>query len=57
MIETFGDSSELADELIAFVVDGPKRATAGLVAEFERFRVVWPAELDQPISAPPHLSG
>lgn len=34
-VETFGDSPELADELIAFVVDGPKRATAGLVAEFE----------------------
>lgn len=34
-VDTFGDSPELADELIAFVVDGPKRATAGLVAEFE----------------------
>jgi uncharacterized protein YhfF len=33
-VECFGDSPELADELIAFVLDGPKRATAGLVAEF-----------------------
>lgn len=29
LIEAFGDSVELADELIALVVDGPKRATAG----------------------------
>lgn len=34
VVECFGDSPELADELIAFVVDGPKRATAGLVAEY-----------------------
>lgn len=34
VVEAFGDSPELADELIAFVVDGPKRATAGLVADF-----------------------
>ncbi len=34
VVEAFGDSPELADELIAFVVDGPKRATAGMVAEF-----------------------
>lgn len=33
-VEWFGDSPELADELLAFVLDGPKRATAGLVAEF-----------------------
>ena len=32
--EMFGDSPELADELLQFVVDGPKRATAGMVAEF-----------------------
>jgi len=31
----FGDSVELADELIALVLDGPKRATAGSVAEDE----------------------
>jgi|RhiMetdeSRZDD1v2_1073273.scaffolds.fasta_scaffold1157809_1 uncharacterized protein YhfF len=34
-VEPFGDSVELADELIALVVDGPKRATAGAVAEYE----------------------
>jgi uncharacterized protein YhfF len=32
--EAFGDSPELADELLAFVLDGPKRATAGMVADF-----------------------
>jgi len=31
----FGDSVELADELIELVLDGPKRATAGSVAEYE----------------------
>jgi uncharacterized protein YhfF len=35
-VEHFGDSAELADELLALVVDGPKRATAGSVAAFER---------------------
>ncbi|MDU0312497.1 ASCH domain-containing protein [Phycicoccus sp. M110.8] len=34
VVACFGDSPELADELIAFVVDGPKRATAGLVAGY-----------------------
>lgn len=33
MVEPFGDSAELADELIALVVDGPKRATASAVAD------------------------
>lgn len=33
-VACFGDSPEQADELIDFVVDGPKRATAGLVAEY-----------------------
>jgi len=32
----FGDSPEMADELAHLVLDGPKRATAGLVLEFER---------------------
>ena len=32
--ECFGDSAELADELIDLVLHGPKRATAGLVADF-----------------------
>jgi uncharacterized protein YhfF len=31
----FGDSKELADELGLLVLHGPKRATAGLVHEFE----------------------
>jgi uncharacterized protein YhfF len=35
VIECFGDSPELADELLAFVTDGPKRATAGAVAEYQ----------------------
>jgi ribonuclease BN (tRNA processing enzyme)/uncharacterized protein YhfF len=33
-VECFGDGPALADELIAFVTDGPKRATASLVAAF-----------------------
>lgn len=32
--EYFGDSPELADELLGLVLHGPKRATAGAVAEF-----------------------
>ena len=32
----FGDSPELADKLADLVLNGPKRATAGLLAEFER---------------------
>jgi uncharacterized protein YhfF len=32
----FGDSPGLADELAYLVLNGPKRATAGLVLEFER---------------------
>lgn len=31
----FGDTVELADELIALVIDGTKRATAGAVAGYE----------------------
>ena len=33
-VEAFGDSVELADELLDLVLNGPKRATAGLVADF-----------------------
>ena len=33
--DQFGDSPELADELIELILDGPKRATAGMLAEFE----------------------
>jgi uncharacterized protein YhfF len=42
VVEPFGDSVELADELIALVVDGPKRATAGSVADHERDGVPLP---------------
>ncbi len=31
----FGDSAELADELVALVVHGPKRATAGALSDYE----------------------
>lgn len=31
---SFGDSEEMADELLALVVDGPKRATAGALADY-----------------------
>lgn len=31
----FGDSPEMADELAGLVLHGPKRATAGLLCEFE----------------------
>jgi uncharacterized protein YhfF len=34
-IEGFGDSPAMADQLLALVIDGPKRATAGLVAAYE----------------------
>ena len=33
--EAFGDSRELADELCALVLHGPKRASAGLLADYE----------------------
>lgn len=33
--DSFGDSVELADELIALVISGPKRATAGALVEYE----------------------
>jgi len=36
VVERFGDSAELADELLDLVLHGPKRATAGSVAEFEQ---------------------
>jgi len=35
VIEPFGDTAELADELIDLVVHGPKRATAAALADFE----------------------
>ena len=38
----FGDSPELADELAALVLGGPKRATAGLRAAYEHDQVPLP---------------
>jgi uncharacterized protein YhfF len=35
-VERFGDSAELADELLDLVLHGPKRATAGSVAAFDQ---------------------
>jgi len=34
VVECFGDSAELADELLGFVLGGTKRATTALVAAF-----------------------
>jgi uncharacterized protein YhfF len=34
-VEFFGDSVELADELMALILHGPKRATAGAVVDYE----------------------
>jgi uncharacterized protein YhfF len=34
-VEPFGDSAELADELVELVVNGPKRATAGALIDYE----------------------
>lgn len=36
VVEPFGDSADLADELLELVIHGPKRATAGAVADYER---------------------
>ena len=35
VIEPFGDSQELADELLDVVINGPKRATAAALADFD----------------------
>jgi uncharacterized protein YhfF len=34
-VDPFGDSAEQADELIGLVIHGPKRATAGPLADYE----------------------
>jgi uncharacterized protein YhfF len=34
-VYAFGDTAEMADELADLVVNGPKRATAGLLADFD----------------------
>jgi uncharacterized protein YhfF len=41
-VERFGDSREMADELLGLVIDGPKRATAGSIADLEREGVPLP---------------
>jgi uncharacterized protein YhfF len=33
-VEQFGDSAEMADELLALVLSGRKRATAGLISDY-----------------------
>ena len=35
VVERFGDTPAMADQLLALVVDGPKRATAGALADYE----------------------
>jgi uncharacterized protein YhfF len=42
----FGDGAEMADELAGLVVHGPKRATAGLLADYERDGEPLPREGD-----------
>ena len=42
IVEPFGDSAELADELIQLVVHGPKRATASTLVEYELERLPRP---------------
>ena len=41
-VNPFGDSVELADELIALVIEGPKRATASALVEYELEGVAMP---------------
>ena len=36
MVEPFGDSVELANALLELVINGPKRATAGSLVDYER---------------------
>jgi uncharacterized protein YhfF len=43
----FGDSAELADELGALVLRGPKRATAGLLLEFDALKEPLPGVGDR----------
>jgi len=45
----FGDSAEMADELAGLVVHGHKRATAGLLADYERDEEPLPREGDHAV--------
>lgn len=40
--DCFGDSSELADELLGLILHGPKRASAGTIADYEHWEVAIP---------------
>ena len=51
IVERFGDSAALADELLDLVLHGPKRATAGSVAAFEHEGAPLPAVGDLWIAA------
>jgi uncharacterized protein YhfF len=51
VVERFGDSPELAEELLDLVLHGPKRATAGSVAAFEHEGAALPAVGDLWIAA------
>lgn len=50
-VEHFGDSPELADELLGLVLHGPKRATAGSLAAFEHEGAPLPAVGDHWVAA------
>ena len=50
-VDRFGDSPELADELIELVVSGRKRATAGLLAAYEHDGIPVPVEGDHWVAA------
>ena len=50
-VERFGDSPNLADELLDLVLHGPKRATAGSLAAFEHEGAPLPAVGDHWVAA------
>jgi uncharacterized protein YhfF len=50
----FGDSLELAEELLGLVLHGPKRATAGAAAEYEADGVLLPVVGDRSIACDGH---
>ena len=46
-VDCFGDSAEMADELIDLILQGRKRATAGSLAEYEAEGVILPVVGDR----------
>ena len=50
-VEWFGDSPELADELLGLILHGPKRATGGSLAAFEHEAAPLPAVGDHWVAA------